>query len=277
LRLQHLYPDAGTVDTQPPKPDSKVREASQVTPTKWPLDSYMEDMDSGLSSDNNSKPPTKNSDSKRPAKKKPIELTRATKVGRPAEKHQETDEESSSNDFQADATDPDYVDEDPSVDENPSIAEEVQDVPQDPNAAGVADDDDSVQLTSHPRIRNQHQPDNVINPCLPKPKMKYETISICNFRTNEEAPKKQAYLLFERIFPNSSLNPNPKMGIHPLQIPSTKLVDGFLRENIGSLFINGLKKRSHYEVRVLDYLRYKKFEIGAYYTKTQQEQRDMLH
>jgi hypothetical protein len=35
-------------------------------------------------------------------------------------------------------------------------------------------------------------------------------------------------------------------------------VDGFLRENIGSLFINGLRKRSHYEVPVSNYSRYKK-------------------
>jgi hypothetical protein len=88
--------------------------------------------------------------------------------------------------------------------------------------------------------------------------MKYETISIYNFRTNQEAPKRKAYLLFERLFPNSSLNPNPKMGIQPLQITSTELVDGFIRENIGSLFINGLRKRSHYEVPVSNYSRFKK-------------------
>jgi hypothetical protein len=35
-------------------------------------------------------------------------------------------------------------------------------------------------------------------------------------------------------------------------------VDGFLRENIGSLFINGLRKRSHYEGPVSNYSRYKK-------------------
>jgi hypothetical protein len=88
--------------------------------------------------------------------------------------------------------------------------------------------------------------------------MKYETISIYNFGTNEQALKRQAYLMFERLYPNSSFNPNPKMGIIPLQIPSTELGDGFLRKNIGSLFINGLKKRSHYEVPVSDYSSYKK-------------------
>ena len=119
------------------------------------------------------------------------------------------------------------------------------------------DDDFSHQLISRPRTQNQHQPYNVINPRLPKPKMKYETISIYNFRSTEEAPRRQAYLMFERLFPNSSFNSNPTMGILPLQIPSTELVDGFLRENIGSLFINGLKKRNHYEVPVSDYPRYR--------------------
>jgi hypothetical protein len=120
LHLQHWNSDAGTVETQPPRPDLNVREASRVTPTKGPPDSYMEYVDSELSPDNDSKPPAKNSYSKRPARKKPIELTRAAKVGRPAEKHQEADEESSADDFQTDAgADPGYIDEDP------SIAEEV--------------------------------------------------------------------------------------------------------------------------------------------------------
>jgi hypothetical protein len=91
----------------------------------------MEDADSDPSSDNDSKPPAKNSYSKRPARKKPIAMTRAAKVSRSAERHQEVDDESSVDGFQADADDPDYVD------EEPSIAKEVRDVPQDPNAAGV--------------------------------------------------------------------------------------------------------------------------------------------
>jgi hypothetical protein len=119
LHLQHSNPDAGTVETQPPEPDLSVQEASRVTPTKWPPNSHMEDADSELSSDNDSKPTAENSYSKRPARKKPIELTRAAKVGPPAEKHQEADEESSGNDFQGFSDNPDYVD------ENPLITEEV--------------------------------------------------------------------------------------------------------------------------------------------------------
>jgi hypothetical protein len=199
---------------------------------------------------------------KRPAKNKPIQLdkghhlTHAAKVGQAAEQHQEAKEESSCDDFQADdANDPDYVEEDPSA-----ITEQQQDVSDEPNGVGVvdadADDDDCSQLTFQPRIPNQDQTDNVINPCLPKPKMKYETRLIYNFGTHKQAPKRQAYLLFERLYPNSS--PNPKMGIRPLQIPSTELVDGFLCENIESLFVNGLKKWSHYEVLVSDYSGYKK-------------------
>jgi hypothetical protein len=75
----------------------------------------MEDADSDLSSDNDSKPTAKNSYSKRPARKKPIAMTCAAKVSRPAERHQEVDDESSGDGFQADADDPDYVDEDPSM------------------------------------------------------------------------------------------------------------------------------------------------------------------
>jgi hypothetical protein len=87
LRLQYLNSDAGLVETQPPKRDLNARESSQVTPTKRPPDSYMEDADSDLSSDYDSKPPAKNSYSKRPARKKPIAMTRAAKVSRPAERH----------------------------------------------------------------------------------------------------------------------------------------------------------------------------------------------
>ena len=133
---------------------------------------------------------------------------------------------------------------------NPSLTAEDPPVPEEPNVMYVVD-------LSHPRTQNQPQPYNVINPRLPKPKMKYETISIYNFHSTEEAPRRQAYLMFERLFPNSSFNSNPTMGILPLQIPSKELVDGFLRDNIGSLIINGLKKRNHYEVPVSDYPRYR--------------------
>jgi hypothetical protein len=44
--------------------------------------------------------------------------------------------------------------------------------------------------------------------------------------------------------------------IRPLNVPSTELVDGFLREDFGSLYINGLKQRSHYEIPVA------KFEVN---------------
>jgi hypothetical protein len=184
----------------------------------------MEDADSDLSSDNDSKPPAQNSYSKRPARKKPIAMTRKENRDVPqdsnaagVEKPQEVDEESSSDDV----IDPDYVD------ENPCIAKEVGDVPQDPNAAGVekhqeVDEESSSDDADDPDyVDEENQQDTAINPRLPKPNMKYETISIYNFCTNQEAPKRKAYLLFERLFPNSSLNPNPKMGIQPLQITST--------------------------------------------------------
>jgi hypothetical protein len=41
--------------------------------------------------------------------------------------------------------------------------------------------------------------------------------------------------------------------IRPLNVPSKELVDGFLREDFGSLYINGLKKRSHYEISVAEF------------------------
>jgi hypothetical protein len=41
--------------------------------------------------------------------------------------------------------------------------------------------------------------------------------------------------------------------IRPLNVPSTELVDGFLREDFGSLYINGLKKRCHYEIPVAEF------------------------
>jgi hypothetical protein len=56
LRLQYLNSDAGTVEAQPPERDLNARESSRVTPTKRPPDSYIEDADSDLSSDNDSKP-----------------------------------------------------------------------------------------------------------------------------------------------------------------------------------------------------------------------------
>jgi hypothetical protein len=90
------------------------------------------------------------------------------------EKHQEVDEEYSSDD----ADDSDYVDEDP------SIAKAVRDVPQDPNAAGVekhqeVDEEYSSDDADDPDyVDEENQQDNAINPRLPKPNMKYETISI---------------------------------------------------------------------------------------------------
>jgi hypothetical protein len=63
MKLQHSQSDAGTVETQPPEPDSNTSVASQITPTKWlpdsymqrPPDSYMAHSDSELSSDNDSR------------------------------------------------------------------------------------------------------------------------------------------------------------------------------------------------------------------------------
>jgi hypothetical protein len=221
----------------------------------------MAHLDAELISDNDSGQPAKDLDSKRPAKNKPIGLdkgrclTRAAKVVQAAEQHQKAEEESSSDDFQADADDPDYVDEHSSA-----IAVVQRDVFKETIGADAVDaaDDDFSQLIFQSRIPNQNQTDNVINPRLPKLKVKYETISIYNFGTNKQAPRRQAYLIFERLFPNSSFNPNPKLWIRPLQIPSTELVDGFLCKNIGSLIMNGLKIWSHSEVPVSDYSSYKK-------------------
>jgi hypothetical protein len=241
MKLQPSYLKAGTIETQPPEPASNVQVACQVTPTKRPPGSFMDDADSGLSSDNDSKQPAKDPHTKRPARKKSIEvgkghlLAHAAKVHQPVEKHEEADEESSRNNFEAiandssrddikaNAKDPDYVDED-----DMDSSEEVQDVAEDPNATDfvTGDEDHMGQQSSHSTIWNQNQPDNLINPRLPKPKMNYEAISIYNFGTHEDAPKGKACLLFKRLFVNSSLNPNPTMGIRPLQIPWTELVDG---------------------------------------------------
>jgi hypothetical protein len=95
-----------------------------------------------------------------------------------------------------------------------------------------------------------YQQDHLINTRLPKPSMKYETIPIYNF-SPLQAPQRQAYLLFERLFPNTSLGRTDT--IRPLNVPSTELVDGFLREDFGSLYINGLKKTSHYEIPVAEF------------------------
>jgi hypothetical protein len=97
---------------------------------------------------------------------------------------------------------------------------------------------------------DENQQDCLINTRLPKPSMKYETIPIYNFSPSQ-APQRQAYLLFEQLFPNSSLGGTDT--IRPLNVPSTELVDGFLREDFGSLYINGLKKRSHYEIPVAEF------------------------
>jgi hypothetical protein len=272
MKLQPSYSNAGTIETQPPEPALNVQVACRVTPSKWPPDSFMDDADSGLNSDNDLKQPVKDPDTKRPGRKKSIKvdeghvLTHAAKVDQPVEKHEEGDEEASSDGFEAiannsssdnleaNAKDPDYVDED-----DMDSSEDVQGIAEDANATGAVngDDDHMGQQSSHPTVWNQNQPDNLINPCLPKPKMNYESILIYNFGTLEDMPKRQAYLLCKRLFFRSSLNLNPTMGIRPLQIPLTELVDGFLGENIGSLYINGLKKRSHYVVPLSDYSHYK--------------------
>jgi hypothetical protein len=96
---------------------------------------------------------------------------------------------------------------------------------------------------------NQQQ-DRFINARLPKPSMKYETIPIYNFSPSQ-APQQRAYLLFERLFPKSSLGRTDI--VRPLNVPSTELVDGFPCEDFGSLYNNGLKKRSHYEIPVAEF------------------------
>jgi hypothetical protein len=185
MNLQPSYLNAGTIETQPPEPAWNAQVACQVTPTKRPPDSFMDDADSGLSSDIDSKQPVKDPDTKRPAWKKSIKvdqghvLTHAARVHQPDEKHEEADEEpssnsfeaiandSSSNDLEANAKDPDYVDED-----DMDLSEGDQDIAKDPNTTGVVniDDDHMGQQSSYPTIWNQNQPDNLINPCLPKPR-----------------------------------------------------------------------------------------------------------
>ncbi len=145
ILLRHS--DAGTVETQPSKPHYNVEVAARVSPYSRHPGSFMDDANSELSSDNDSKHPAKNADTKRPARKKPFTLdkghafTHSATVGQPSEK--EADEESSGSDFQADADD---------YDDDEDMVSDV----------GVADDEDSGRLTSHRRIRNQ----NVLPPNL---------------------------------------------------------------------------------------------------------------
>jgi hypothetical protein len=111
--------------------------------------------------------------------------------------------------------------------------------------------DESVRDDGPGSAMGDYQQDHLINTRLPKPSMKYDTIPIYNF-SPLQAPRRQAYLLFERLFPNSSLGRTDT--IRPLNVPSTERVDGFLlREDFGSLYINGLKKRSHYEIPVAEF------------------------
>jgi hypothetical protein len=98
---------------------------------------------------------------------------------------------------------------------------------------------------------DENQQDRLINTGLPnKPFMKYKTMPIYNFSPSQ-APQRQAYLLFEPLLPNSSLGRTDT--IRPLNVPSTELIDGFLRKYFGSLYINGLKKRSHHEIPVAEF------------------------
>jgi hypothetical protein len=107
------------------------------------------------------------------------------------------------------------------------------------------------ELVDKPRSAlDENQPDHLINTRLPKSSMKYETIPVYNFLPSQ-APQRQVYLLFERLFPNSSVGRTDTL--RPLHVPSTELVDGFPRKDFGSLYINGLKKRSHYEIPVAEY------------------------
>jgi hypothetical protein len=108
-----------------------------------------------------------------------------------------------------------------------------------------------TKLVDKPRSAlDENQPDHLINTRLPKPSMKYENIPVYNFLPSQ-APQRQTYLLFERLFPNSSLGRTDTL--RPLHVPSTELVDGVLRKDFGSLYINGLKKRSHYEITVAEF------------------------
>jgi hypothetical protein len=138
--------------------------------------------------------------------KKPTKLDRdqleahSAEVSEQAEKNHHADEESSSDDFQDDVNDPDFVDDEDIVRSgnkiihNSSSTEELQEVPEEPDVIDVvdSDDDDSKRMSSLTRIRNRNQPHNVINPHLPKPSLKYETILIYHcLGPNGQAPKRQ--------------------------------------------------------------------------------------
>jgi hypothetical protein len=97
---------------------------------------------------------------------------------------------------------------------------------------------------------NKNQQNTLINPRLHRPSMKYETILIYNFSPTQ-ATRQREYLLFERLFPNSSLGRSDTMG--PLNVPSSEFVDGFLHKDFGSLYINGLKKRSYNDIPASDF------------------------
>jgi hypothetical protein len=138
-----LYSDAGTVSTQAPKSDLNVLVASKVASSKRFPGSCIDEATSELSSEDDSKPPTKAPDSKRPAPKTPTKLdrdqleTHSAKVGKRAEKKYV--EESSSDNFHNDTNDPDFVDDENTVRSgkkiihNSSSTDELQEVPEDPN------------------------------------------------------------------------------------------------------------------------------------------------
>jgi hypothetical protein len=254
------------ISTQPSRPSNKVEVASKVTPTKYLKNSRFDGAESELSSDDDPSTATPNIQTN--ASLDDMKPTFQTTSG-DSNTNQHFEGDASDYNSQEDVleavedTDIVYV-ADGNSDNN--VGDSVQDYDNKEAVEGVEDTevvsivvDDHVEPSDNESVRDDgpgstmgdYQQDHLINTRLPKPSMKYETIPIYNF-SPLQAPRRQAYLLFERLFPNSSLGRTDTIG--PLNVPSTELVDGFLREDFGSLmYINGLKKRSHYEIPVAEF------------------------
>ncbi len=254
------------ISTQPSRPSNKVEVASKVTPTNYLMNSRFDGAESELSSDDDPSTATPN-----------IQTNASLDDRKPA--FQTTSGDSNTNQhFEGDVgdynnqedvmeavedTDIVYVAND---NNDNNVGDSVQDHDNTEAVEGVEDTevvsivvDDRVEPSDNEYVRDDgpgsamgdYQQDHLINTRLPKPSMKYETIPIYNFSPSQAPRRQEAYLLFERLFPNSSLGRTDT--IRPLNVPSTELVDGFLREDFGSLYINGLKKRSHYEIPVAEF------------------------
>ncbi len=253
------------VSTQPSRPPNKVQVASKLTPTKKLKNSRFDSAESKLSSGNNPSTATPNIqtnaslDDRKPA-------FQTTSGDSNTNQHVEGDASDYNNQEDVleavEDTDIVYVADD---NNDNNVGDSVQDYDNTEAVEGVEDTEVvSIVVDDHAEpfdnesfcddgpgsAMGDYQQDHLINTRLPKPSMKYETIPIYNF-SPLQALRQQAYLLFERLFPNSSLGRTDT--IRPLNVPSTELVDGFLREDFGSLYINGLKKRSHYEIPVAEF------------------------